>query len=303
MVDAKEAYDKVLAEVRKKISGKVDVIELMFTAIVADGHVLLEGVPGTAKTTMTKTLSDAIHANFDRVQGTPDLDFEDIVGHTYMDEHNQVRLKKGPIFTNILLIDELNRAPMRTTTALLESLEERQVTMAEETIPLEKPFIAMATQNPLSIEGTTSLPKVLTDRFLMRINVTYPSMEEEEQMLRIKENDVNITVNRVLEIKDILDMQQQATKVKMSDEVVAYITKVVEATRNDIHVVMGASPRAEISFMKCGKARALIQGRNEVNIEDIKFLTRPILSHRIVVRATGGLGVNGVIDGIVASTK
>ena len=303
MVDAKVAYEKVLTEVRKKIAGKVDVIELMFTAIVADGHVLLEGVPGTAKTTMTKTLADVIHANFDRVQGTPDLDFSDIVGHTYMDEHNQVRLKKGPIFTNILLIDELNRAPMRTTTALLESLEERQVTIAEETIPLERPFIAMATQNPLSIEGTTSLPKVLTDRFLMRINVTYPSMEEEEHMLRIKENDINITVDRVLEVSDILDLQQQATKVIMPDNVVDYITRIVEATRSDLHVVMGASPRAEISFMKCGKALAIIRGRNEVTIDDIKFLTRPILSHRIVVRATGGLGVNGVIDGIVASTK
>jgi MoxR-like ATPase len=303
MVNGKLVYEKVLEQVQKKISGKADVIELLFIALVADGHALLEGVPGTAKTTMVKALADTVHAHFDRVQGTPDLDFEDIVGHTYIDDRHQVRLKKGPIFTNLFLVDELNRAPMRTTTALLESLEERQVTIAEETFPLEKPFIALATQNPLSIEGTTSLPKVLTDRFLMRISVAYPNMEEEEHMLRMKEIEATVKIEKVVEPSDILDLQVQAAAVTMPDNVVEYITKIVEATRTDIHVVMGASPRAEISFMKCGKTRALIQGHTEVTVEDIKYLTRPVLSHRIVVRATGGLGVNGVIDGIVASVR
>ena len=300
-MDPKEAYESVLKEVKKRIAGKEDVIELMFTALVANGHVLLEGVPGVAKTTMAKTLAEAIQAKFGRIQGMPDLDIRDIIGYTYIADDKSIKLKQGPIFTNILLVDELNRAPPKTTTALLEALEERQVTIGDQTIPLPKPFIALATQNPLNIEGTTSLPKVLTDRFLMRIAVGYPSMEEEQEMLRIKEKGENIEIKSVLSTADVLELQSMVDSVSMSDEVVDYITRIVKASREDIHIVMGGSPRAEISFMKCGKARALIHGRHEVSMEDIKELARPVLSHRIVVRSTGGIGVNGVIDGIIAS--
>ncbi len=304
MVDAKAQFDAVLAEVSKKVAGNNEIIKLIFIAIVANGHVLLEGVPGVAKTTMSKAVCDAIQANFGRIQGTPDLEFKDIVGYAYLDDKTKnVELKKGPIFTNILLIDELNRAPPKTTTALLEALEERQVTLGNDTMPLEKPFIALATQNPLNIEGTTTLPKVLADRFLMRIAVDYAPIEAEQQMLRIKESEENIVVKRVMGIEDILELQKLAKGVKVPDSVINYITKVVNATRKDIHVVMGGSPRSEISFMSCGKAKALIEGRSEVSIEDIKYLARPVLSHRIVVRSSGGVGVNGVIDGIIATTK
>jgi MoxR-like ATPase len=302
-MEPQEAYRQILNEVKKKISGKSEVIELMVIAMVANGHVLLEGVPGVAKTTMTKTLADAVTAQFSRIQGTPDLEIRDIIGYTYVDEHNELQLKKGPIFTNILLIDELNRAPPKTTTALLEALEERQVTLANDTRKLMNPFIAFATQNPLNIEGTTPLPKVLADRFLMRIAVTYPTMEEEEQMLRIKERDEQITVSKVIDTKGILEMQSKLSQISMPDSVVEYIAKIVNATRTDIHVVMGASPRAEIAFMRCAKAKALIEGKKEVAIDDIKFLARPVLSHRIVVKSTGGLGVNGIIDGIVATVR
>ena len=302
-MEPKEAYNKVLEEMKKHIAGKTDVFELMFIAIVANGHVLLEGVPGVAKTTMTKTLADAIDAGFDRIQGTPDLDQRDIIGFTYLDEQNNIQIKKGPIFTNILLVDELNRAPPKTTTALLESLEERQVTLGNSTVPLMKPFIAFATQNPLNIEGTNPLPKVLTDRFLLRIAVTYPTMEEEQGMLRIKEREEKIVTKKVINKDDMLKFQSMVNSIQMSDEVAEYITRVVDATRKDIHMVMGASPRADISFMRCGKAKALIEGRKEVSIDDIKFLAKPVLSHRIVVKATGGLGVNGIIDGIIATTK
>lgn len=301
MMDAKSMYDNVLKEVKKRIAGKTDVIKLIFIAIVANGHVLLEGVPGVAKTTISKTVADAIDAKFDRIQGTPDLDIKDIIGYVYMDENKNIQVKKGPIFTNVLLIDELNRAPPKTTTALLEALEEYQVTMGDSTIQLEKPFIALATQNPLNIEGTTQLPKVLADRFLMRISVDYPSMEEEQEMLRIKEREEHITTEKVLSINEILEMQKAVNDVKISDQVISYITSIVNATRTDIHIVMGGSPRAEISFMRCAKAKALIEGRNEVLPEDIKFLARPVLSHRLVVRSTGGIGVNGVIDGIIAT--
>ena len=300
-MDGKEAYQSVLAEVKKHISGKEDVIELMFISIVANGHVLLEGVPGVAKTTMSKTLAESISASFGRIQGMPDLDIRDVIGYTYMDDKGEVQLKKGPIFNNMLLIDELNRAPPKTTTSLLEALEERQVTIGGQDMKLPDPFIAFATQNPLNIEGTTALPKVLADRFLLRIEVKYPSMEEEAQMLRIKESESRSDVEGVLGKDDILKLQEEAKKVSISDDVIGYITRLVDATRKDIHVVMGGSPRAEISFMNCGKAKALVEGRSEVTVDDIKFLAKPVLSHRILVRSTGGIGVNGVIDGLVAT--
>jgi MoxR-like ATPase len=300
-MDAKEAFQAVLNEVKKDISGKDDIIKMMFVAIVANGHVMLEGVPGVAKTTMTKDLATTIQAEFGRVQGTPDLELRDILGYTYLDDNKNVQLKKGPIFTNLFLIDELNRMPPKTTTGLLESLEERQVTLGNSSIPLKNPFIAFVTQNPLNIEGTSPLPKVLADRFLMRIAVTYASMEDEQHMLRIIETRGDTPPVKVLDIQQILDLQNQAKSVIMSDDVVQYITQIVNATRTDIHVVMGASPRAEIAFMKCSKALALIEGRKDVTIDDIKLLAKPVLSHRIAVKSTGGLGVNGVIDGIVAT--
>ena len=273
----------------------------MFIALVADGHVMLEGVPGVAKTTMTKTLAETLNGEFARIEGTSDLQIKDIIGYTYMDEHNNLQLKKGPIFTNLLLIDELNRAPPQTTTSMLQALEEKIITLGGATLPLKKPFIAFATQNPLNIEGTISLPKVLTDRFLMRIGVGYADMDVEQQMLRIKETEESIKVNKVLNTDDIVVMQEQAKTIELPDDVLKYITQIVHATRTDIHVVMGGSPRSEISFMRAGKAKALIEGRKAVSMEDVQFLAKPVLSHRIVVKSTGGLGVNGIIDGIIAT--
>jgi len=302
-LDAHTAYLKVMEEMSKHIAGKKETLELLFLSIIANGHALLEGVPGVAKTTMTKALASIIDADFKRIQGTPDLEPKDIIGYTYIDSDNSIKVKKGPIFTNILLIDELNRAPPKTMSAFLEALEERQVSLGGTDIPLPKPFTAFATQNPLRIEGTEPLPKVMADRFIMRIEVDYPSMEEEGEMLRIKEREEKIAVNKILTINDILDMQEQAKKILLPDDVVKYITAIVDATRKDIHVVMGASPRADIAFMACGKAKALVEGRKEVTIDDIRFLAKPVLSHRIAVRATGGIGVNGIIDGILASIK
>ncbi len=304
-MDANAAYKKVLHEVKKHIAGKEDIIELMFIALVANGHCLLEGVPGVAKTRMTKALSDAINAQFERIQGTPDLSMKDIIGFTYIDDKDHtVKLKTGPIFTNILLIDELNRAPARTMAGFLEALEERQVTIpGSPTKKLLEPFIAFATQNPLNIEGTTPLPKVLADRFLMRIAVSYPSNDEEIEMLKLVEHESNIKTERVLSIDEILQMQKEVEDISISEDIIKYITRLVEETRSDIHVVMGGSPRAEISFMRCGKAKAYIEGRNDVSMDDIKFLAKPVLSHRLVVRSTGGIGVNGIIDGLIASVK
>ncbi len=300
-LDASEIYKKILTELKKHISGDEQVLELMFITLVADGHTLLEGVPGVAKTTMTKALADTIAADFKRVQGTPDVTPSDIVGYTFMNQSNQVEVSKGPVFTNILLFDELNRTQPRVMSSLLETLEERQVTLGGTTMDLPKPFNAFATQNPLRIEGTEPLPKVLADRFLMRIPVDYPSREEEGMMIRIKESEEKIVVNKVIGTYEILELQEQAKSIVLPDDVKDYITGIVSETRKSIHIVMGASPRADISFMKCGKAKALIEGRKEVTIDDIKFLARPVLSHRLAVRSTGGIGVNGIIDGIVAT--
>ncbi len=299
-MDANIIYNEILEEMKKHISGKVETIELMFIAIVADGHALLEGVPGVAKTTMTKAMADTIQAQFKRVQGTPDLLAKDIMGFAYEDNAQSIKYSKGPVFTNILLIDELNRMQPRTMSGLLETLEERQVTLAGVDMQLPSPFTAFATQNPLNIEGTTPLPKVLADRFIMKIDVDYPSMKEEEAMLRIKEREEQTAVKKIIDTKTILQLQEEAKRITMGDDVSRYITEIVNATRIDIHVVMGASPRADIAFMKCAKAKALIEGRKEVLKDDIKFLARPVLSHRLAVRATGGIGVHGIIDGIVA---
>ncbi len=300
-MEPKEAFQAIMKEVKKQISGNEETIELMFIAMLANGHALLEGVPGVAKTTMAKALADTIQADFKRIQGTPDLEPRDIVGYTYLDG-GEVKIAKGPIFTNILLVDELNRMQPKTMSAFLETLAEREVTIGNVTLPLQKPFIALATQNPLNIEGTVPIPKVLADRFLLKIDVGYVSPEEEKQMLRLKEHSVEEQkINPVIDTVEVLRMQDAVNKVSLPEDVADYITKLVAATRSDIHVVMGASPRADIAFMQCGKARALINGRNEVSLDDIKALAKPVLSHRIVVRATGGIGVKGIIDGLVAT--
>ncbi|MEM0094928.1 MAG: MoxR family ATPase [Candidatus Micrarchaeaceae archaeon] len=302
-MDPKLAFEKVMAEMKKRIAGKEETLELLFLTLVANGHALLEGVPGVAKTTMTKTLAETIQADFKRIQGTPDLEPKDIIGYTYVDDANNVVLKKGPVFTNILLVDELNRSPPKTMSALLETLEERQVTIGGNDMKLPSPFTAFATQNPLKIEGTEPLPKVLADRFMVKIDVTYPSESEEREMLRIKEREERVTVNKILTTSDILEMQQHAKDVVLPDDVAKYITAIVNATRTDIHVVMGASPRADLAFLYMSKARAYVHGAKEVTKDDIRFLAPPVLSHRIVVRATGGIGVHGVIDGILASIE
>ncbi len=302
-MDAHSAYQKILTEMKKHIAGKEETLELMFITVVANGHALLEGVPGVAKTTMCKTMAEAMEADFKRIQGTPDLVPSDIVGNSYLDEHNEVRFRKGPVFTNILLVDELNRAPPKTMSALLETLEEKQVTAAGMEMPLPNPFIAFATQNPLRIEGTEPIPKVLADRFIVKIDVDYPGMEDEMTMIRIKEREESVQTQKVLNTADILGMQEDAKKVYMSDDIVSAIAKLVNATRSEIHTVMGASPRADIALMKTAKAKALIEGRKEVTLDDIKFLAGPVLSHRISVRSTGGIGVRGVVNGILATMK
>ena len=302
-MDPHDAFEKIMEEMRMHVAGKKETIELLFICLISNGHALLEGVPGVAKTTTSKTLAAVIEADFKRIQGTPDLEPRDITGYTYVDDDGNVKFNKGPVFTNVLLIDEINRMQPKTMSALLETLEERQVSVGGESTPLPAPFTSFATQNPLNIEGTVALPKVLADRFLMKIDVGYPTIEEEKEMIRLKEKGGHTTVNKVMSINDVLEMQEKVDSVELPDDVIDYIAKIINATRKDIHVVMGASPRADMAFMRTAKAKALIEGRSAVTIDDIKALAKPVLGHRIVVRASGGIGVNGIIDGIVATLK
>lgn len=300
-LNASQIYENIRGEMRKRIAGKTETIELMIIALVANGHAILEGVPGVAKTTMTKSLAATIKADFNRIQGTPDLEPRDILGYTYLDEGNNVKFSKGPVFTNILLVDELNRVPPKTMSALLETLEERQATVGGNTMPLMNPFITFATQNPLKIEGTIPIPTVLADRFIVKIEVDYPNMEEEQLMLRMKEKEEQVEEKVVIGTDEVIALQEQAKKIEMPDDVNDYITSIVGATRTEMHVVMGASPRADIAFMQCGKAKALLEGRTKVEKKDIQFLAKPVLSHRITVRSTGGIGVRGIIEGLLAT--
>jgi MoxR-like ATPase len=302
-LNASQVYADIQTEMKKRIAGKVEIIELMIIAMVANGHAILEGVPGVAKTTMTKSLAATIKADFSRIQGTSDLEPKDIIGYTYLDAERNVKFSKGPIFTNILLVDELNRVPPKTMSAMLETLEERQATVGGVTMPLMSPFITFATQNPLKIEGTTPIPTVLADRFILKIEVDYPNAAEEQQMLRMKEKEEVVQEQVVIGTEDVIALQEEAKKVEMPDDVNEYITRIVSATRTDMHVIMGASPRADIAFMQCAKAKALLEGRTKVEKSDIKFLAKPILSHRITVRSTGGVGVRGIIDGILATVS
>ncbi len=303
-MDPKETYAKIMEQMRKRIAGKEETIELLIITIIANGNALLEGVPGLAKTTMTKALASTIQADFKRIQGAPDLEPKDIIGYTILDRKtNETEFRKGPIFTNILLVDELNRAPPKTMSAFLEALEEKVVTVGGVDMQLPKPFNAFATQNPLRIEGTEPIPKVLSDRFIMKIDVDYPSANEEKVMLRLKEMGIDLEISKVLTTQDVITMQEEAVKIEMPNDVVNYIAELVDATRNEIHVIMGASPRADLALMRAGKAKAYLEGRDTVTIDDIRFLAKPVLSHRILVKSTGGVGIKGVIDGLLATLK
>ena len=259
-------------------------------------------MPGLAKTTMAKTIAQLINCSFGRIQGTPDLQPRDILGFEFYDPNGKLILWKGPIFNNIVLIDELNRAPPKTQTSLLESMEERQVTFSSGTIPLPKPFIVLATQNPLRIEGTNPIPLVQADRFLFKVNVTYPTKEEEIEMLKLKDKEQQ-KLEKVFEKEEIIELSQLAKSIKINEEIMQYIVEIVSRTRQHQHLLMGASPRASIAFMLGAKARALLKGREEVEIDDVRFIAHAVLEHRIAVRPGAGIGASSIVDELLAQVK
>lgn len=283
--------DKLRAEIQKVIVGQSYVIDHAMIALFSGGHVLLEGVPGTAKTLLVKTMAMAMTGDFKRIQFTPDLMPSDVVGTNVFDSKSSAFvLKKGPIFTNLALIDEVNRAPAKTQAALLEVMEERQVTIDGTRYPLSEPFIVFATQNPIEYEGTYALPEAQLDRFMFKIMIDYPAAEEENQILRnyhhgFTTRDLSSAhVGSVVTPADIERCRAEIQNVKIEESVIGYITQIVRKTRDYPSILVGASPRAAVSLLLAAKTRTAMRGLDYVNPDDIKFIARPVLRHRILLQ-------------------
>jgi MoxR-like ATPase len=304
----KDLSDKVLGEVSKVIVGKARELKLIMACLLASGHVLLEGVPGVAKTTMAKTLATSLGVQFERIQFTPDLLPSDIVGsHIYDQKASDFKIRKGPIFGNIILADEINRASPKTQSALLEAMQERQVTIEGTTMPLPSPFIVLATQNPIEFEGTYPLPEAQIDRFLMRVEIGYPTREETILMLKNLRGIMESKVKAVTDQKTLLGIIPSAIwGVNVDDSIRGYITDLVEASRSNPAVKLGGSPRAATSLQLASAGMAILEGRSYVVPDDVKTVAPHVLAHRLVLKQEAILdGVTQLIavQQIIQSTK
>lgn len=282
----------VLEEMKKAIVGQDEILEKMLISLIADGHILLEGVPGLAKTLMIKTLSDTLSAKFHRIQFTPDLLPADIIGtKIYEHKSGSFTTKKGPIFANFILADEINRAPPKVQSALLEAMQERQVTIQGDTFPLQRPFLVLATQNPIETEGTYKLPEAQIDRFMFKLVIDYPDKDEEKMIIRRYTKGAEYKINKILSPEDIKKLQKFNTEIYADEKIVEYVASIVDATRNpkkyhlefDGHIDYGASPRASIWLILAAKAYALMNKRGYVLPEDIKAIAYDVLRHRIIL--------------------
>ena len=290
---------KVQDNISRVIVGRRDVIEKMTAALIARGHVLLEDVPGTGKTMLSKSLARSLSCRFTRIQFTPDLMPSDITGASvYQPATGEFVFQPGPVFTNILLADEINRATPRTQSALLECMEERQVTEGGVTRTLEEPFLVIATQNPIEIQGTFALPEAQLDRFLMRLSMGYPEGDEALAILsRFISRDPLTALAPVATAEELLQAQAACPAVQVSEPVMRYIAAICEHTRKPPQVLLGASPRGMLALMRVCQALALIRGRDFVTPDDVKALALPVLAHRVIVR--GVYGKSGAADEIV----
>jgi MoxR-like ATPase len=283
-----ESIKQIRQEIGKVIVGQEQMIDLLVTAILADGHVLIEGVPGVAKTLTAKLLSKVISVKFSRIQFTPDLMPSDVLGTSIFNvKKSEFEFKAGPIFSNIVLIDEINRAPAKTQSALFEVMEERQVTVDGQTYKLEAPYIVLATQNPIEHEGTYRLPEAQLDRFLFKIEVDYPNLDQEIAIIlghhqRKGVQPVN-EVNSVLSAEQIKAYRQVVQQIHLEENVIGYIGKIIHETRNNSSLFLGASPRASVAILNGSKAYAALNGRDFVTPEDIKFIAAPVLRHRVML--------------------
>ncbi len=302
-----EQVKKIKSEIGKVIVGQETMLDLLITAILADGHVLIEGVPGVAKTLTAKLLAKIISVDFSRIQFTPDLMPSDVLGTSvYNLKTSEFEFKSGPIFSNIVLIDEINRAPAKTQAALFEVMEERQVTVDGYTHKMKSPYIVLATQNPIEQEGTYRLPEAQLDRFLFKIVVNYPTHEEEIDIItrhhERKGMQAVSEVNAILSAEQIQVFRQFAQQVHVEKNLLQYIAQIIQETRNNPMLFLGASPRASISILTGAKAYAMINGRDFVSPEDIKFIALPVLRHRLILspeKEMEGISADEVVKQIV----
>ena len=307
--DLQIAVTDLKSQLAKVIIGQENFIELLITAFLANGHVLIEGVPGVAKTLTAKLFAKTLKTDFSRIQFTPDLMPSDVLGTSVLNpKTTEFEFKAGPIFSNIVLIDEINRAPAKTQAALFEVMEERQITIDGKRYPMKPPFMVLATQNPIDQEGTYALPEAQLDRFLFKIKVDYPKPEEEIQILQShhqrKGAKADADIRPVLTPKKLQELQIQIQKVLVEEKLLNYIAQLVIKTRNHPHLYLGASPRASIAVMNASKAMAAIQGRDFVIPEDIKKVLVTVLAHRVILspeREMEGLTQENVID-LIANT-
>jgi MoxR-like ATPase len=283
-----EAVMSIRREIQKVIVGQDEMVKLILAALLADGHVLIEGVPGVAKTLTAKLVARSVDAGFSRVQFTPDLMPSDVLGTPVFNPRDAVfEFKKGPVFSNIVLVDEINRAPAKTQSALLEIMEERQATVDGKTYPMAAPFMVLATQNPVEQEGTYRLPEAQLDRFLFKIVVPYPSESEELFILTRFHHMGNVKVYEivkpVLNAEQINNLRLQIKNILIEEKLLQFIARLIHQTRNHKSIYLGASPRASLSIMNASKAIAAMQGRDFVTPEDIREVVVPVLRHRIIL--------------------
>lgn len=309
--ELKQAVTDLKSQLSKIIVGQEQFIELLIVGLLSKGHVLIEGVPGIAKTLTAKLFAKTLKTDFSRIQFTPDLMPSDVLGTSILNmKTSDFEFKKGPIFSNIVLIDEINRAPAKTQAALFEVMEERQITMDGTRYTLAEPFMVLATQNPIEQEGTYALPEAQLDRFLFKIHVDYPTVDNEVDILKTHHNRKGIlastTIDAVLTPEQLTTFQNQVLDITVEENIITYIATIVSKTRNHPHLYLGASPRASIAIMNTAKAFAAIAGRDFVTPDDVKQTLNPVLGHRIILtpeREMEGMTTAQVVEMISHSVE
>lgn len=308
ITNVRDLAGRVRENVQRVIVGKSASIDLAVIALLCRGHVLIEDVPGTGKTTLTKALAASLNCEFHRIQFTPDLVPADVLGINFFNARSgEFEFRPGPIFSQVLLADEINRATPRTQSALLEAMQERQASIDGVTSALPDPFMVLATLNPIEMEGTFPLPEAQLDRFLLRVNLGYPSLEEESAMLeRFQSTEPLDAISEVADPDEILEAQRAVEHVRMETNVREYLLAIVAATRGHAQLRLGASPRASLSLQHAAQARAAIEGRDYVIPDDVKKMANPVLAHRVVIESSAGLRGrtrDNVISEILGSVK
>ena len=309
LTELNHAVQSVTQQIKKVIIGQEEMVKLIIVALLADGHVLIEGVPGVAKTLTAKLVARALAVHFSRIQFTPDLMPSDVLGTPVFNPREaSFEFKKGPIFSNIVLIDEINRAPAKTQSALFEVMEEKQITVDGKTYPMQAPFMVLATQNPIEQEGTYRLPEAQLDRFLFKIMVPYPTESEEFEILnqfhQMGSTDVVSSIQSVLQGSQIISLRKQVKSLIIEEKLLQFIAKLIHQTRNHKSIYLGASPRASLAVMNASKAMAAVNGRDFVTPEDILNIVQPVLRHRIILspdKEMEGVSEDTVIKQIIQS--